>query len=52
MATTFETYGNYSFEKISGGVAVYHGAVTNVAHAVRIFVTESEARAWIDGLGR
>lgn len=40
--------GNYITERIDGGVAVYHGAVTNVAHAVRIFATMSEARRWME----
>lgn len=49
MATTkTETYKGYSLDRIPGGVAVYLGKVTNVAHAARIFATTSEARRWVD----
>jgi arylamine N-acetyltransferase len=46
MTTTVTTVG-YTVERITGGVAVYHGAAASPAHAVRIFATSVEAEAWI-----
>lgn len=37
----------YTTQRITGGVAVYHGEPTNAALATRIFATQTEADAWI-----